>query len=278
MLFWLAPPILWFTVFMLVPYAMLFYYSLGSVNYVTFEPGFSAANFIKVFTTQPYLGVMLKSAKLGLMTAIFTSILAYPVAFCLAFYAPAGRAKNFLYMLVIVPWWASYLVKAYAWKTILGSHGLINQLLLNTGIISHPLTFLLYNEFSVALTLTYIFTPFAILSIYSQLERIPVSLIEGARDLGATGWQIFYKIVFPISVPGILAGAVITFSLAFGDFISPALVGGPNSIMISNIVINLLGRAFDWPLAAAIGLVIIGMATALITVANHIERRLTVRL
>ena len=278
MMFWLVPPLGWFIIFMLIPYGMLFYYSLGSVDYITFKPGFSLDNFIKVFTTEPYLGVMLKSAKLGLMTAVFSSILAYPVAFCLAFYAKPGRAKNFLYLMVIVPWWASYLVKAYAWKTILGSNGLINQGLMGLGVISEPMTYLLYNEFSVALTLTYIFTPFAILSIYAQLERIPNSIIEGARDLGASGWEIFYKIVLPISVPGILAGAVITFSLAFGDFIAPALVGGPESVMIANIIINLLGRAFDWPLAAAIGLVIIALATILITVANYLEHRLTVRL
>lgn len=278
MMFWLIPPLGWFIIFMLIPYGMLFYYSLGSLDYITFTPGLSLDNFVKVFTTEPYLGVMLKSAKLGLMTAVFSSILAYPVAFCLAFYARPGRAKNFLYLMVIVPWWASYLVKAYAWKTILGSNGLINQGFMGLGVISEPMTYLLYNEFSVALTLTYIFTPFAILSIYAQLERIPASIIEGARDLGASGWEIFYKIVLPISVPGILAGAVITFSLAFGDFIAPALVGGPESVMIANIIINLLGRAFDWPLAAAIGLVIIALATILITVANYIEHRLTVRL
>ncbi|MFD0987981.1 ABC transporter permease [Methyloligella solikamskensis] len=277
MLFWVLPPTLWFFVFMIIPYGMLFYYSLGSVDYVTFVPGFSADNFIKVFTTEPYLSVLLRSAKFGLLTAVFSSIIGYPLAFYLAFHAPDGL-KRFVYLLVIVPWWASYLVKAYAWKTILGTGGILNKLLMGAGLIDEPLKIFLYNQFSVTLTLVYIFTPFAVLSIYAQLERIPTSLIDAALNAGATRWEVFRKVVFPLSVPGILAGAVITFSLGFGDFVAPILVGGPSSLMISNIVINLLGVAFDWPMAAAIGLVVITLGLALISVAHYLEHRFQIRL
>jgi spermidine/putrescine transport system permease protein len=278
MLLWIGPPIAWFTVFMLIPYGMLFYYSLGRMEYLTFHPGLSIDNFVKIFTQDPYASVLLKSAKLGLFTAIFSSILAYPVAFVLSFYISSNRAKYFVYLLVILPWWASYLVKAYAWKTILGTSGIINAFLIKFGLISEPLSLFLYNQFSVTLTLTYIFTPFAILSIYAQLERIPYSLIEAAQDAGANGLETFYKIILPISVPGILAGAMITFSLSFGDFIAPALVGGPDAIMIANIIMNLLGVAFDWPMAATIGLFIISLALLLISAANHLERKTSVRL
>src|SRR5271170_4761274 len=149
MLFWLVPPLAWFSVFMIVPYAMLFYYSLGSVEYMSFRPGLSAANFIRVFWTEPYVGELLKSIKLGLITAIGSAVLSYPVAFCLAFHTRSERRKFQLYLLVIVPWWAAYLVKAYAWKTILGSNGIINKGLAMIGF--HPLTFLIYNQTSVAL-------------------------------------------------------------------------------------------------------------------------------
>jgi spermidine/putrescine transport system permease protein len=177
-----------------------------------------------------------------------------------------------------VPWWASYLVKAYAWKTILGSEGVVNQGLQAVGLIDHPITSLIYNQTSVALVLVYIFTPFAVLSIYASLERIPGSLIEAARDLGASSWETFYRIILPLSVPGVLAGAIITFSLAFGDFVAPALVGGADAVMISNIVINLLGVAFDWPMAAAIGIVVIALGLALISVSGRIEEKGSVRL
>jgi spermidine/putrescine transport system permease protein len=278
MLFWLVPPLAWFSVFMIVPYAMLFYYSLGSVDYMSFKPGFAAANFIRIFSTEPYLGVLLKSIKLGLITAVGSAILAYPVAFCLAFHTRSERRKFQLYLLVIVPWWAAYLVKAYAWKTILGRDGIINQGLTALGLIDHPLTFLIYNQTSVALVLIYIFTPFAVLSIYASLERIPDSLIEAAADLGASGWEIFRRLILPLSLPGVIAGGIITFSLAFGDFVAPALVGGADAVMISNIVINLLGVAFDWPMAAAIGIVVIAFGLTLISVSSHLEERGAVRL
>ena len=278
MLFWLVPPLAWFSVFMIVPYAMLFYYSLGSVDYMSFRPGLSAANFIRVFSTEPYVGVLLKSIKLGLITAIGSAILAYPVAFCLAFHTRSERRKFQLYLLVIVPWWAAYLVKAYAWKTILGRDGIINQGLAALGLIERPLSFLIYNQTSVALVLIYIFTPFAVLSIYASLERIPTSLIEAAADLGASGWEIFRHLILPLSLPGVIAGGIITFSLAFGDFVAPALVGGADAVMISNIVINLLGVAFDWPMAAAIGIVVIALGLTLISVSSHFEEQGAVRL
>jgi spermidine/putrescine transport system permease protein len=277
LILWLAPPLLWFTVFMLVPYALLFYYSLGSVEYMTFKPGFSFANLGKVLTGAPYLPVLLKSFKLGVITAVGATIAAFPVAFCLAFHTTNRTTRTFVYFLVIVPWWASYLVKAYAWKTILGSNGLINSLLMSLHLINEPLTFFLYNQFSVVLTLIYIFTPFAILSIYAQLERIPTNVIEGAKNLGATDFEVFRRVIVPLSLPGVVAGAVITFSLSFGDFVAPALVGGPDAVMISNIVVNLLGVAFDWPMAAAIGIVVIAFAMTLISVAQYLEHRAAVR-
>ena len=278
MLLWLLPPVAWFTVFILVPYAMLFWYSLGHTENMRFTPGFSLANFARVFTDDPYLGVILKSARIGLMTAILSAIVAWPLAFVIAFHTRSTSVKFALYLLVVVPWWASYLVKAYAWKTILGTNGILNATLQGLGLTDEPVRLFLYNEFSVVLTLTYIFTPFAVLSIYAQLERIPTSLIEAAKNLGAGGWEIFWRIVLPISVPGIIAGGIITFSLAFGDFVAPVLVGGSDSVMISNIVINLLGVAFDWPMAAAIGLVIITLGLGLISLTGWLEEKTKVRL
>jgi spermidine/putrescine transport system permease protein len=277
MLFWVVPPVAWFTVFMLIPYAMLLYTSLGRVEDMRFIPGLSLHNFIQVFTVDPYLSVIIKSARIGLMTAVLSAIVAYPLSFFLAFHVRSSRLKFLIYLLVIVPWWASYLVKAYAWKTILGSGGILNALLQKAGLTDEPVRIFLYNEFSVVVTLTYIFTPFAVLSIYAQLERIPTSLIEAARNLGAGGWMIFWRIIAPISVPGVVAGGIITFSLAFGDFVAPVLVGGPDSVMISNIVINLLGVAFDWPMAAAIGLVIITLGLLLISASGWLEEKTQIR-
>src|SRR6202007_2314925 len=151
---------------------------------------------------------------------LFSLVLGYPLAYFLSFYA--GKRKDFLYQLVIIPLWVSYLVRAYAWKTILGSDGVLNTLL-------------------QYVTLTHIYTPFAFLPIYSSLEHIPRNLVEASHDLGAPPFQTFWRIIFPLSIPGVLAGATFAFVLSLGDFLAPLLLGGPSGIMISNIVVSLFG-------------------------------------
>ena len=138
MLLWLLPPVAWFSIFMLVPYGLLFYYSLGHSEDMRFIPGLSLANFARVFTDEPYLGVILKSARIGLMTSVLSALVAYPLAFALAFHVRSAAVKFALYLLVIVPWWASYLVKAYAWKTILGTNGILNASLQGLGLTDEP--------------------------------------------------------------------------------------------------------------------------------------------
>ncbi|MDD3446724.1 MAG: ABC transporter permease subunit, partial [Zavarzinia sp.] len=132
--------------------------------------------------------------------------------------------------------------------------------------------------FSVVLALTYIFTLFAVLSIYAQLEKIPASLVEAARNMGAGDFEIFRRVILPISLPGVLAGGVLIFALGFGDFIAPALLGGPESLMISSLIINLLGVANDKTLAGAIGVTIIVSASLLLTLVNRLESRSQVRM
>ena len=181
---------------------------------------------------------------------VFSLLLGYPLAYFLSFYA--GKKKDLLYQLVIIPLWVSYLVRAYAWKTILGSDGVLNTLLQYVHLTKHPLEFLLYSPFAVVLTLTHIYTPFAFLPIYAALEHIPRNLVEASHDLGATPGQTFWKVILPLSIPGVVAGATFAFVLSLGDFLAPLLLGGPSGIMISNIVVSLFGAAYNWPLGAAI--------------------------
>src|SRR5438105_10862917 len=177
-------------------------------------------------------------------------LLGYPLAYYLSFYA--GKRKDLLYQLVIIPLWVSYLVRAYAWKTILGSDGVLNTSLQYLHVTRHPAEFLLYSPFAVVLTLTHIYTPFAFLPIYAALEHIPRQLIEASHDLGASRWQTFLKVVLPLSMPGVLAGATFAFVFSLGVFLAPLLVGGPSGIMISDLVVSSSGAAFNWRLRAAI--------------------------
>ncbi len=201
-----VPPLLWVAAFLLVPYALLFCYSFWSVSpSQVIIHSWTLDNYRQLFTVNVYLQTLFRSMWIAARVTIFSLLLGYPLAYYLSFYA--GKRKELLYQLVIIPLWVSYLVRAYAWKTILGSDGVLNTLLQYVHLSKHPLEFLLYSPFAVVLTLTHIYTPFAFLPIYSSLEHIPRNLVEASHDLGASPFQTFWRVIVPLSIPGVLAGA-----------------------------------------------------------------------
>jgi spermidine/putrescine transport system permease protein len=266
------PPLLWVTVFLLLPYALMFAYSFWSVSssqQVVHSCTF--ANYEQLFSRDVYRQTLLRSAWIAARVMLFSLLLGYPLAYLLSFHA--GLRKNLLYQLVIIPLWVSYLVRAYAWKTILGTDGVLNTSLQYLHLTSHPLQFLLYSPFAVVLTLTHIYTPFTFLPIFAALEHIPRSLVEASHDLGASRLQTFWRVVLPLSIPGVLAGATFAFVLSFGDFLAPLLLGGPSGIMISNIVVSLFGAAYNWPLGAAISFCMLAVVVGLLWVSQRLERK-----
>ena len=266
------PPLLWVVLFLLVPYGLLFCYSFWSVSPAqTIVHSWTLDNYRELFRVNVYLQTLFRSMWIAARVMIFSLLLGYPLAYYLSFYA--GPRKDLFYQLVIIPLWVSYLVRAYAWKTILGSDGVLNTLLQYVHLTKHPLEFLLYSPFAVVLTLTHIYTPFTFLPIYAALEHIPRNLVEASHDLGATPGQTFWKIVFPLSIPGVLAGATFAFVLSLGDFLAPLLLGGPSGIMISNIVVSLFGTAYNWPLGAAISFCMLLLVVSLIFLSERLERK-----
>jgi spermidine/putrescine transport system permease protein len=267
-----VPPLLWVTLFLLVPYALLFCYSFWSVSAAqTIVHNWNLNNYRDLLHVQVYLETLLRSMWIAARVTTFALLLGYPLAYYLSFYAAAR--KDLLYQLVIIPLWVSYLVRAYAWKTILGSDGVLNALLLHVHLTRHPVEFFLYSPFAVVLTLTHIYTPFAFLPIYAALEHIPRNLVEASHDLGASPAQTFWRVIFPLSIPGVVAGATFAFVLSLGDFLAPLLLGGPSGIMISNIVVSLFGAAYNWPLGAAISLCMLMLVIALLFVAERLEKK-----
>jgi spermidine/putrescine transport system permease protein len=220
-----------------------------------------------------YATVLFRSMGIAAAVTALALLLGYPLAYYLSFYA--SRKKELLYQLVIIPLWVSYLVRGYAWKTILGSDGVLNGFLQYLHIVRHPVGFFLYSPFAVVLTLTHIYTPFTFLPIYASLEHVPRNLIEASQDLGASPRATFWRVVFPLSLPGVLAGATFAFVLTLGDFLAPLLVGGPSGIMISNIVVSLFGAAYNWPLGAAISLCMLLLVVSLLFVVERVERKLS---
>jgi len=270
-----APAILWVSIFLLAPYALLLAHSFWSVSAQTLVRQWNIENYRELVRNPVYLGVLFRSMRIAGTVTALALLLGYPLAYYLSF--QVRLRKDLLYQLVIIPLWVSYLVRAYAWKTILGSEGVLNALLQYLHVVEHPVQSLLYSPFAVVLTLTHIYTPFAFLPIYASLEHIPRHLVEASHDLGASPLGTFRRVILPLSFPGVLAGATFAFVLSLGDFLAPLLLGGPGGIMISNVVVSLFGAAYDWPLGAAMAAHMLVLVVSLLALVERLERRLAAR-
>ena len=270
-----APPLLWVALFLLLPYALMFAHSFWLVREGLIVHEWNLQNYLKLLQSPVYVEVLFRTMRIAASVTLLSLALGYPLAYYMSFHA--GPRKELLYQLVIVPLWVSYLVRGYAWKTILGSDGVLNGLLQYLQVTHAPLSFFLYSPFAVVLTLTHIYTPFVFLPLYASLEHIPRSLVEASHDLGASPRQTFLRVILPLSLPGLLAGATFAFVLTLGDFLGPLLVGGPSSIMIANVVQSLFGTAYDWPLGAAISVCILVLTISLLFLTESLEKRWTFR-
>jgi len=266
------PPFVWIALFLFLPYCLLFCYSFWSLNefqQILRHP--TLANYAHLFTNPLYLTVILRSLRIAFSVVFLSLLIGYPLAYFLAFHA--GKHRHLLYQAVIIPLWVSYLVRAYAWKVIFGNEGVLNTLLMWTHLAAHPLGFLLYSPFAVIVTLTHIYVPFVVLPVVASLEKIPRELLESSSDLGARPWQTFLHVILPLSLPGVVSGATFALLLSFGDFLAPLLLGGPSSVMIANIVANLFGADYNWPLGAAVAVIILAIVVAILSATQRMERR-----
>ena len=265
------PPLLWVSIFLLLPYSLMFVHSFWLVRDGFIVHQWNLANYAALFTKPVYLQVLLRTMRIAGSVTLCSLLLGYPLAYYLSFHS--GARKELLYQLVIVPLWVSYLVRGYAWKTILGSNGVLNGFLQYTHITHAPVSFLLYSPFAVILMLTHIYTPFVFLPIYASLESIPRPLVEASQDLGATPAKTFLRVILPLSMPGLVAGATFAFVLSLGDFLAPLLVGGASGTMIANVVQSLFGAAYDWPLGAAVSVSILLFTMLLLFCTEALEKR-----
>jgi spermidine/putrescine transport system permease protein len=265
------PPLLWVSIFLLLPYALMFVHSFWLVRDGFIVQQWNLGNYAALFTKPVYLQVLLRTMRIAGSVTLCSLLLGYPLAYYLSFHS--GARKELLYQLVIVPLWVSYLVRGYAWKSILGSNGVLNGFLQYTHITHGPVSFLLYSPFAVILMLTHIYTPFVFLPIYASLESIPRPLVEASQDLGATPGKTFWRVILPLSMPGLVAGATFAFVLSLGDFLAPLLVGGASGTMIANVVQSLFGAAYDWPLGAAVSVFILLFTMLLLFATEALEKR-----
>lgn len=245
----IAPTSLWLTLFLIVPVAWLLALSLTQRGpYGSVVWSLSWENFSRALNPK-YLPILLRTLGYASATTFLALILGFPTAYYLSFFA--GRRRETLMILLMIPFWTSCLVAIYSWIIILGREGLLNSLLLRLGLVQAPLS-MLNTPFSVVLGMVYFYIPFMILPVFSSLEKIPRALIEASYDLGAGTLATFLKVTLPLSLPGVFAGCLLTFIPCMGDFLTADFLGGPRTYLIGNLIQSQFLMAQDWPFGAAL--------------------------
>jgi spermidine/putrescine transport system permease protein len=246
-----APATVYVGFLVAAPLVILVAYSLWTQTYVDIDKTPTISNYREAFTDPLVRHLMIRSILIAAAVTVVTVALAYPLAY---FIALKTQRKTLWLLLITIPFWTSYLLRVFAWKLILGFNGVLNSALLAMGLIDEPLTFLLYNEFAVVLTLAHAWAPFAILPIFVSIQKIDPSLREAATDLGSSAAESFVRVILPLTLPGIIAACLIIFIPTVGDYVTPSLLGGSNGKMIANLIQVQFGAANNWPLGATLSL------------------------
>ena len=271
----MSPTLLVMICLLAVPILMLIQYSFWSQTYVHVDETFTLKNYETFLDRGVYGKLLWRSIKMSAMVTVITVLMAYPAAYFLAF--RVTKNKMIWLILINIPFVTSYLLRVLAWKIMLGNSGVINSTFLELGFIQAPLDYLLYSRFAVVLTLAHAWAAFAILPIYVSLQKIDRSLLEAAADLGDGPVKRFFRITLPLSMPGVIAASVIEFIPTVGDYITPVMVGGPRGMMIGQIVAAQFGVANNWPLGAALAIIVMITITALACSFIWLSRRGTIK-
>ncbi len=249
----LAAPVIFLLIFFMAPLLIVFVYSfLERGKYGGVEWVFTLDNIRRVFDPL-YFKTFLRSFYIAIVTTFITLALGYPLAYFIAKSPPSRRGA--LIFALMIPFWTNFLIRTYAWLTLLRTHtGLINVTLMNWGILHKPLP-LFGNDFAIILGLVYGWLPVMVLPIFAALDRLDYSLLEAARDLYASSFKSFLRVTWPLSIPGVVAGSMLVFIPSLGAFVTPAILGGGKSLMIGNIISNQFLAAHDWPFGSALSMV-----------------------
>jgi putative spermidine/putrescine transport system permease protein len=255
----LLPIFLYLLFFFIYPLVKMFLTSI-------FDLSFTLKNYIRLYENPVYLEVILMTFRLSLLVTIISLLIGYPLAYFLNLIDP--KISQILMIFVILPFWTSILVRVYAWMVILGRNGIINSLLMKLGLISTPLN-LLFNTFSVIVGMVHFLLPFMVFPLYSTMNGIDRNLVMAAYNLGASPSKAFFRVFFPLSLPGVGAGSLIVFILAIGFFITPSLLGGRGDIVISMLIENQVTVQFNWPFASAIAFVLLIFTLVIFNASNR---------
>lgn len=245
----LGPPLLWMVGLYLAPLVYLLVTSFWQVVNYQLVQQWTLNNYKQIFSDPVWTTVLFRTVIIASLVTLTSIALALPLTYFLVRYTT--RWRYLLYLAVLVPLWSSYLVRVFAWKTILGEQGVLNTFLMDLHVIHQPIGALLYSNTAVYITLVAVWLPYMVLPVYAALERIPPSLFEASSDLGARGVHTLIHVVWPLAFPGIMAGSIFVFSLSMGDFITPELMGNGTQF-VGNVIADQFGIAYNYPFGAAL--------------------------
>ena len=245
-----TPQTLVFCLFLLFPIAMIAVVSFWQFNGYAMVPAFSLENYLSILQSEVTLKTYLNTFKFVSWVWLFTLLIGYPVAYFLSFYVEGLRWQVILFLICTIPFWTSNIIRMISWVPLLGKEGLVNQLLLQFGLVNQPLEFLLYSDFAVVLGMVHLYIIFMIAPIFNSLMRIDRTLITAAQDMGASGRQTFQEVILPLSAPGIAIGSIFVVTLVMGEFVTVRLMGGGQAASIGKLIQTQIG-SLQYPLAAA---------------------------
>ncbi len=272
----LSPTLLVMAFAMCVPFAILVVMSFWAQHGFEFDTTLSLRNYLEAIDGPVYKALLIRSLWISGTCAALTVLFSYPMAYYVAFHV--HQRKLVWIILMTLPFWTSYLLRVFSWKVILGYNGAINSGLKALGLIEQPLEFLLYSPTAIVITLAHAWAAFAILPIYVSLEKIDRSLLEAAADLGDGPVARFLRVTLPLSLPGVIAASLLIFIPTVGDYITPTLVGGPDGVMIANMIQANFGKVNDWPMGAALAICMMIIVGVISVVYIWTTRKVTERI
>ncbi|MGR3496165.1 ABC transporter permease [Citreimonas sp.] len=265
----LSPGVLWMVLFMLLPLCMVIYVSFWTQTTFAIEPTLTTDSWEQFMSSSTYLAAIWTTLKAWIIVLVATIVIGYPVALFIGLFVKNQTLQTALLVACVIPFWTSFLIRVIAWRPMLGTEGAINIILTKLGLIDQPLTFLLFSEFSVYVGMTQIYCVFMVGPITFMIARIDESVIEAARDLGASFGTIFWRIVLPLSLPGVIVGTIFVSVMVLGEFATAASLSGRKVNLLGNIIVSQVG-SLKWAFAAVAGVVLTVIITAVITLALRV--------
>ncbi len=268
----ISPTAIYATLLLAAPLVTIFLYSFWTDGYLTIVRDFTFDNYTTAWSNPAVRAVMMRSLFVSLSVTAATVVLAFPVAYFVSFYVDPSRKSLWLF-LITIPFWTSYLIRIFLWKVILGYNGVINSSLMSIGLISEPIQSINYSVGAIVTALAHAYAPFAILPMFVALEKIDRSLLEAGRDLGESPFMTFFRVTLPLAMPGVISAVLIVFIPTIGDYVTPALLGGPEGKLVANLIDLNFKKLDNYPMGSAIAISAMGIVVAISLVFLFLNRR-----